>query len=928
MCQGVRVSLVWCCLFTIAVSSTIAADESKKPALLPADYGQWETLGFGHALSADGAWLAYPVRRENGENALRVCLTRGDTEHRFPYGSQAEFAATNRYLIWKIGISEEERERLEEERKPLRTGYGLLTLADGTTRELEEVREGAFDETGRYVVFLGYAPEEPKGKGADLTLIDLESGTETTFGNVAEYAWSDAGSLLALVIATGADRGNGIQVYDAVSGALKGLDSSGSAYHGLSWREKAADLAVYRSSEPAGEDSSAHDILAWRGLDGQPVHRLQLGPDPDGAPEDHHIVRHRAIEWSKDGRMLSFGLAEKEPEEERDTDDAKAAKSDAEEAEEEDEDDLPRMQIWHTADIRLIPEQKVNLDRDSKATRLAVWQLNDDRVVTLAEDPLETITLTADWLHAIELDRTPYPWGRKFGRPFSDLWLIDPANGNRQKLLEKVRFHWISTAGHYVLSFDGDDYWTVDLRDMKRVNITRALEATFADTGYDTPTDRLPPHGVAGWLAGDEAVLLYDRFDVWRVAPDGSGGTRLTRGREDEVIHRVVDLDPETDHLTEPIYLETRGEWTEKQGFSRLKKGSRRVEALISEDKYLRRLTKAEDANVFVYSSEARDDAPDFFATGPDFEKPHQITGLNPFQDDYAWTRAELFSYDSEAGVPLQAALLYPVNHEPGRRYPMIVYTYEQQSQYVHIYEWPSERDYYNMVTWTQQGYFVLMPDIVYRAREPGPSALESVRPAVAKTVEMGLVDAARVGLIGHSWGGYQATYLPTRTDIFAASVAGAPLTDFVSFMGQIHWNPGIAEVDHWETGQARMEVPYWEDPEAHHRSSPLHEIHEMETPMLMAHGNKDGVVEFFQATLFYNYARRAGKQMVLLVYEDEDHGFSEKANQIDYHRRILEWFGHYLKGEPAPAWITEGIALEDIEEEKRRVADKSANKD
>jgi dipeptidyl aminopeptidase/acylaminoacyl peptidase len=250
----------------------------------------------------------------------------------------------------------------------------------------------------------------------------------------------------------------------------------------------------------------------------------------------------------------------------------------------------------------------------------------------------------------------------------------------------------------------------------------------------------------------------------------------------------------------------------------------------------------------------------------------------------------------------------------------MIVYAYEMLSQGAHQFQPPSERSYYNFTAWTQQGYFVLMPDIVFRKRDPGVSLLETLRPAVKSVVDRGLVDARRVGFVGHSWGGYHATYVATHSDLFAASVAGAPLTDFVSFMGQIHWTPGSAETDHWETGQARMEVPYWEDPEAHHRNSPIHNVHNMKTPLLMAFGNEDGTVDWDQGTEFYNFARRAGKQMVLLVYEGESHSFQKKPNQIDYHRRILEWFGHYLKGEPAPAWITKGVPVDEMEREKRRV--------
>ncbi|MGH7555241.1 MAG: alpha/beta hydrolase family protein, partial [Longimicrobiales bacterium] len=206
-------------------------------------------------------------------------------------------------------------------------------------------------------------------------------------------------------------------------------------------------------------------------------------------------------------------------------------------------------------------------------------------------------------------------------------------------------------------------------------------------------------------------------------------------------------------------------------------------------------------------------------------------------------------------------------------------------------------------------GYFVLMPDIVYRGREPGTSALEAVEPAVKAVVDRGLVDSARIGLVGHSWGGYQATYLPTRTRIFAAAVAGAPITNFLSFAGAIHWTPGNPEFDHWETGQARMDVPPWEDFEAYLRNSPIHKVQDLKTPMLMMFGDADGTVDWHQGIEFYNFARRAGRNdFVLLVYPGEDHGLRKKENQIDYHRRILQWFGHWLKGEPAPKWITEGV--------------------
>jgi dipeptidyl aminopeptidase/acylaminoacyl peptidase len=208
------------------------------------------------------------------------------------------------------------------------------------------------------------------------------------------------------------------------------------------------------------------------------------------------------------------------------------------------------------------------------------------------------------------------------------------------------------------------------------------------------------------------------------------------------------------------------------------------------------------------------------------------------------------------------------------------------------------------------------MPDIVYEPGRPGPSALDAVEHALDAAVATGHVDPQRMGLIGHSWGGYQAAYLPTRTHRFAASVAGAAITDFISFMGAVHWNGGLPETGHWETGQARMARPAWEDLAGHLESSPVNFIHELETPVLLMHGDSDGVVDFRQGLEYYNYARRAGKPVILLVYPGADHGLREESQQVDYHRRILEWFGHWLKGEPAPEWITEGETW--VEREKR----------
>jgi dipeptidyl aminopeptidase/acylaminoacyl peptidase len=372
-----------------------------------------------------------------------------------------------------------------------------------------------------------------------------------------------------------------------------------------------------------------------------------------------------------------------------------------------------------------------------------------------------------------------------------------------------------------------------------------------------------------------------------------------------------------------PVYLSLFGIWTKKSGYARLHFGasdSASVDRIVWLDKAVERLAKARDADVFEYVQETFTESPNAYVGGPDLKNPKQVTNTNPFQADYAWGREELVEYKNSHGERLQGALYYPAGYEPGKKYPMIVYMYEKLSDGLHRYSAPSERDYYNVGAFTSHGYFLLEPDIVFQPRDPGVSVVDCVTSAVKKVIAMGVIDPKKVGVVGHSWGGFDAAYLATHTtDFFAAAVAGAPITDLVSNYGNHHWSIGIAETDHIETGQQRMQVPLYEDLQAYIRNSAVFNVQNMTTPLMIEVGDSDGTVFFHQGIELYNIARRAKKNVVLLLYGGEDHGLRKKPDQIDYERRIFTWFGHFLKDEPAPAWITEGESYLDQQRELKQ---------
>jgi dipeptidyl aminopeptidase/acylaminoacyl peptidase len=916
-----------------------AAQSDPKPPVAPADYGKWEQLGFSATVSDDGLWMAYAISRVNEENELRIARLDGDTSFSVPYGTGAAFSGDGRWLAYAIGVGPKERKKLEDQKKPVRTRLGLRDLATGDTLLVDDVAGFDFSDDGAYLAMRRFPPNganDRKHQGVDIVVRDLASGIETNFGNVAQFAWQEEGGLLAMVIDAEGQAGNGVQIFEPATGTLRTLESRSARYGSLVWREDDDDLAVLRvRADTARYEDSTHVVLAWRDLAARRPTSFVFDPDSTaGFPADSRIVDYARLRWSDDGRILYFGIKEREKKAVPDTSaavgadstaavgDSAAAKRDEkdEKTAGTDDDEPSTVQIWHARDVDILPEQKVTANQDRRENFLAAWHLDAGRFVRLGTALTEDVTVAHGDRYAIGTDRTPYETERMFGPELRDLYRIDVSTGEASLITQRVQYDYgPSDGGRYVLYLLDDQYWTYDLESARHANITAGVPTSFVDLKDDHTVKQKPPFGIVRWTKDDRSVLINDEYDVWEIRPDGSRATRLTDGAEEQIRHRRAWLDYDEDYIdmSQPLYFALFGERSKKSGYSRLQRG--RLDRLVWEDAGVGRLTKAKEADVFLYVREDFDDSPDYFVAGPDLAGARQVSNTNPFQSDYAWGHSELIEYDNTWGEPLQGALFYPANYDPGTTYPMIVYIYEIMSPSLHRYSVPSGRSAYNTAVWTAEGYFVLQPDIVYRDRDPGRSAVAALVPAVEAVLATGMVDPKRVGLTGHSWGGYQTAFVVTQTDMFSAAVAGAPLTDLVSMYLSVYWNTGSTDARIFEISQGRMEVPFWDDIDAYIANSPVFHVEQLNTPLLVAHGDDDGAVDFNQGVEYYNAARRAGKDFVLLVYEGENHGNAKKANQIDYHDRIMQWFGHYLKGEPAPAWIAEGVSYLDQEKAKKK---------
>jgi dienelactone hydrolase len=728
---------------------------------------------------------------------------------------------------------------------------------------------------------------------------------------------------------------------------LRVLESTPTDYSGLSWRDDSSDLLVMKAKTDDKHDGPTQIIEVWTGV-GSAAPKLQAldHTASNSLPATQRVVTFRRASFMNGpavagpgmtgptgtAPMILLGVADWPMKPAPPAGGRGAGRGGAPAAGAAGEPSAPGpggaagaatasnndkadVDIWHWNDPIVMARQKLSLAADKRRNLPAVWHTSSNKLVVVGKSFDENVSPIRGTTQALVSEFTPYLMERSIGRGAMDAYVMDLTTGDRTLLKKGVPGNvQASTGGKYAMYSDAGQYWTINLATKAVVNITASVKATFVDTESDSTSPEKPMFGSAGWTKDDESVVLYDRYDIWKVSPSGGSATKVTNGASEQVRHRILNIGGQPG---EPLdlsgaFVTLFGPMSKKSGYGRLPAGNGAVTKLVWADKSVSGLAKAEKADVYSYSVQDADDSPDIFVGAADLTSAKPLTATNAFLPKYAWTRNELVDYVVVRGkqkIALQGILSYPANYEPGKKYPMVVYLYEKLSDSLHQFVAPSERSYYNGAALTQNGYFYFQPDIVFTPREPGVSVVECVTAAVNKVISMGAVDAAKIGVMGHSWGGFDTMYLATHTKLFAAAVSGAGISDLVSNYGNHHWSSGIAETDHIETGQQRMEVPLYEDLPAYIRNSAVFGISTMTTPLLLEAGDADGTVFFHQSVELYNIARRAKKNVVMLVYNGEDHGLAQRKNQLDYHHRIRAWFDHYLKGETAEPWITEGFS-------------------
>jgi len=843
----------------------------------------------------------------------------------------------------------------------------LMNLATGEKKEFERIRSFRFNtEQAGWLAMQGYpagateagaagaagggggrgGPPDGFGGGAaaqtggnvDLLLYNLALGEIFNMGLVREYSFNENGEWLAYTMEAPEQIGNAVQLRNLKTNVVRSLESEKVLYRQLAWVDSSRALSVMRGRIDATSRDTVFSIVAFNafGPNG-PANKLTFNPDTsNGFPRGWKVASERAPRYAEGMSAVFFGIREvpRTPAAARNAIAAGApgmggninigaqqtgrAGGTGNAA----ADSVPTLILWHAKDSRLQSQQIVQEQTDRGFNYLSEYRFDTGRFIRLADDKLRTVVVLPRDRYAYGTDNEEYQQNASYsGRNFQDVYQIDLKTGAR-KLLWKKR----PTVGAFSASPDGRkllfwgldaNYWVLDMATGDSVNITKNAPVKFVNTEDDHHNIYPLPTPSRGWSRDGAHVLLSDNWDLWRVSSTGTGtAVNLTGdGQAKQIRYRQTynfrngrgDSNPGVD-LTKPLYIGTYGEWTKMEGISRVDPNKPGATPLFFEDARFA-VQKARDAETYVYTRQTFTEFPNYWVMNPGFKFGYQITDANPQMKDMAWSAGtRLIDYVSDKGDKLQGAMYLPANFDPGKKYPMLVTIYEKRSQNKNGFVSPNDTRAPDPTLFTNRGYVVFDPDIVYKINDPGMSAVWAVIPAVKAAIATGFVDDRNVGLWGHSWGGYQTAFLVTQTDMFKSAIAGAPLTDMVSMYSSVYWNTGGSNQAIFESSQGRFKGNFIDNYDAYIRNSPAFHAQKQKTPLIILHNDKDGAVDFNQGITHFNTLRQLGKDVILLEYVGENHGLARPVNQRDYAGRMVEWFDHYLKGMPASDWIKNGI--------------------
>jgi len=310
-------------------------------------------------------------------------------------------------------------------------------------------------------------------------------------------------------------------------------------------------------------------------------------------------------------------------------------------------------------------------------------------------------------------------------------------------------------------------------------------------------------------------------------------------------------------------------------------------------------LSATADRSLWVFHSSTFDHPTEIYGARPGTGKTAGLDGLEQLSHlndgvERAWGKSVSVSWTSDS-FHVQGWLMLPEHYDAKKKYPLIVEVHGGPASAVVGYwggGWGLSPGAFSAL-----GYFVFQPNprgsygqgeafTQANRKDFGYGDLRDILAGVDAVEAQYPIDPARVGLTGWSYGGFMSMFAVTQTNRFRAAVAGAGISDWLSYYGE-------NSIDQWMTPYFGASV--YDDPAVYAKSSAINFIKQAKTPTLVVVGDRDGECPAPQSCEFWHALRAQGVTTQLVVYPNEGHGFSDPEHRRDVMERAVEWFARYM---------------------------------
>jgi dipeptidyl aminopeptidase/acylaminoacyl peptidase len=913
--------------------AAFAAHAQKKP-LDHTVYDSWQSVSSPY-ISKSGKFVLFQVVPQEGDNQLFLKTKENKELIQIPRGYNGKLTDTENHLLSLVkapfAVTREakiKKKKAEELPKDSLAIYNLTTsslvkfaqvksykIADQNNNFVsflfdKEINEKSEAKTSNEATSTKKSSDKKKKTVATLALYDLNSGDSVQFSSVDQYEWNKNGSKIVFSKKTDSkdslSKESGVYLYEIATKKLKKISNGKGNYKNFKFDESGNQLAYL--GDLSNEKALLKNYNLYYYSNGIDTAQYLATKTSNGIPKNWAVSGDGDIRFSKNGEKLFFGIAPIPRVKDTTLVDFEHAKVD----------------VWNWQDDYLQPMQLVNLKKDLARNFLAVTYPKFNRnIIPLTDQTFNSTTLTPDGNEEYILARTDF--GKRIasqweGSTRDDIYLVSTKTGNKELILSDFSGNAIlSPDAKYIVYFDQDKgTWnSYQVSSKKKTVLNDGIPASFADEENDMPTSA-QGYGMAAWSPDFKGIYVNSRYDIWYFNLDGSSKSILTNGygAASQTTFRYLPLKREEDREQATTldykkggFLTSFDNKTKESGFYQFKGQHSDPKSLLVEAKAFKNISSSADQQTILYSKEDYMNSPNIYTNTIKFKDELQLSNINPQQANYNWGTAELVHWTTPEGNQAEGILYKPENFDPAKKYPIIAYFYEKLSDGLYTYQPPAPTpSRLNIPYFVSNEYLVFAPNISYKTGHPGQSAEEYINSGMRYLAQNAWVDSTKMGIQGQSWGGYQVAHLITRTNMYAAAWTGAPVVNMTSAYGGIRWQTGMSRQFQYEHTQSRIGKTLWEAPELYIENSPLFHLDKVKTPVVIMANDNDGAVPWYQGIEMFTALRRLNKPVWMLNYNGDEHNLILRQNRKDIQIREQQFFDHFLKGAPAPAWMNKGV--------------------